>query len=145
MSITQVDMDPKEDPGIYDKPAAVMPSVDLSVLTSFEDPDTTDAPDLVVELIDLYLTGTSHLLETITQGLATRDFAVVKRAAHSLRGSSGNLGVLRIAHLCDCLEHGEFAAGVPTQLLQDLKQEFVHVEQILFAERTRRCCANTDR
>ncbi|HEV8370451.1 MAG TPA: Hpt domain-containing protein [Pyrinomonadaceae bacterium] len=145
MSIIQVDMDPKEEPGLYDKPSAVMPSVDLSVLSSFEDPDTTDASGLVVELIDLYQKEATRLLETMRQGIETKDWSVVKRAAHSLRGSSGNLGVLRMACVCDRMEHSELSHTLATQLLQDLEEEFVHVGHILVAERQRRCGANTDR
>jgi HPt (histidine-containing phosphotransfer) domain-containing protein len=145
MSITQVDMDPKEEPGVYDKPSTVMPSVDLSVLGSFEDPDTTDASGLVVELIDLYLKEATRLFEAMRQGIETKDWSVVKRAAHSLRGSSGNLGVLRMAGICDRMEHSELSHTLATQLLQDLEEEFFHVGHIMVAERQGRCGANTDR
>lgn len=145
MSITQVNMDPKEEPGIYDNPSAVMPSVDLAVLSSFEDPDTTDASGLVVELIDLYQKEAARILETMRQGIEAKDWSAVNRAAHSLRGSSGNLGVLRMAGVCDRMEHSELSHTLAIQLLQDLEEEFVHVGHILVAERQRRRGANTDR
>jgi HPt (histidine-containing phosphotransfer) domain-containing protein len=144
MSITQVDMDTQEG-GVVKESLALLPSVDLSVLSCFDDPDTADAPDLVVELIDLYLKEASHLLETMRQAIETKDWSVVKRAAHSLRGSSGNLGVLRMAELCNRMEHSELSHTLATQLLQDLEREFVHVGHTLVAERKRRCGANTDR
>jgi HPt (histidine-containing phosphotransfer) domain-containing protein len=145
MSITQVDMDPKEVPGVYDKSFSVMASVDLLVLGSFEDPDTTDASGLVVELIDLYQKEATRLFEEMRQGIETKDWSVLRRAAHSLRGSSGNLGVLRIAGICDRMEHSELSHTLATQLLHDLEEEFVQVGHILLAERQRRCGANTDR
>lgn len=145
MSITQADMNPQEVGSGFNESFALSPSVDLSVLNCFDDPDTSHATDLVVELIDLYLKEAARLLETMRQGIETQDWSVIKRAAHSLRGSSGNLGVLRMADLCDRLEHSELGRTLATQFLQDLEQEFVQVDHTLVAERKRRCGANTDR
>jgi HPt (histidine-containing phosphotransfer) domain-containing protein len=145
MSISQVDMNPQEGESVFNESFASLPSVDLSVLSCFDDPDTSDATDLVVELIDLYLKEASQSLETMRQGIETKDWSVIKRAAHSLRGSSGNLGVLRMADICDRLEHSALCHTLATQLLQDFEQEFVQVGHTLVAERIRRCGANTDR
>jgi HPt (histidine-containing phosphotransfer) domain-containing protein len=115
-------------------------SVDLEVLKSFEDAQEEGEPDVVIELIDLYLVEAPRIFRTIREGIVTNGWLAAKRAAHSLRGSSGNLGILQMATIAKDLEHCDVATtDTPAQqLLQDLEAEFVRVEKILLAERQRR-------
>jgi HPt (histidine-containing phosphotransfer) domain-containing protein len=114
-------------------------SVDLEVLKSFEEAQEEGEPDFVIELIDLYLVEAPRIFRTIREGIATNCWPAAKRAAHSLRGSSGNLGILQIAAIAKDLEHCDETTDTPAeQLLQDLEAEFVRVEKILLAERQRR-------
>ena|SRR5437867_517746 len=113
-------------------------TLDVTVLNSLADPEIEDGSDLVVELIDLYLEESTRLLQGIKVGIETRDGMMVKRAAHSLRGSSGNLGILKTAQICWLLEQREPGDAVVTGLVQQLDQELVEVSQILQHERQRR-------
>jgi HPt (histidine-containing phosphotransfer) domain-containing protein len=114
-------------------------SVDLSVLTSFDDPELGGEPDLIVELIDLYQEEAGKLVETIRTGLQNNDWPMVKRAAHSLRGSSSNLGILQMALISDDLEHLQFLdSSAAEPYLNNLEQELVRVNVILNTERDRR-------
>jgi HPt (histidine-containing phosphotransfer) domain-containing protein len=114
-------------------------SIDLSVLASFDDPDMGGEPDLVIELIDLYQDEAARLVEVIRTGLQNSDWTSVKRAAHSLRGSSSNLGILQIALISDDLEHKQFAdVAAAEPLFQSLEQELTRVNVILEQERKRR-------
>src|SRR6185295_2688339 len=83
-------------------------SIDLSVLTGFAEWQGDEESDLVVELIDLYLTDSSRRLADMRQALATSDNTLLARAAHSLRGSSGTLGAWRVAESCEALERLDF-------------------------------------
>jgi HPt (histidine-containing phosphotransfer) domain-containing protein len=114
-------------------------AVDLAVLASYEEAQIEGEPDFVVELIDLYLDEVPRLFDSLHTAIQNNDSASAKRAAHSLRGSSGNLGVLQIAAIADELEHLENPCGTSaTQLLQSLENEFRRVKEILTAERQKR-------
>jgi HPt (histidine-containing phosphotransfer) domain-containing protein len=120
--------------------ATVRESVDMAVLTSFEESQLDGEPDLILELIELYLTETVRLLITMREAQTNKDELSLKRAAHSLRGSSSSLGILQMAHLCDKLERTESKDMfvIALGLLECIEQEFARVSQILLAERQRR-------
>ena len=114
-------------------------SVDFSVLNGFDDPEMGDDTDLVIELIDLYQTEAAKLVETIRTALGNNDWPTAKRAAHSLRGSSSNLGILQMALISDDIEHlpgQDLSAAEP--LVLSLEQELIRVTVILDQERNRR-------
>ena len=114
-------------------------TVDLAVLNSYNEAQEEGEPDFVVELIDLYLDEAPRMFNAIHEGLKNDDWLAAKRAAHSLRGSSNNLGVLQMGVIADELEHltvNQQTAGA--ELLQCLKNEFARVEEIFVAERQRR-------
>lgn len=114
-------------------------AVDLAVLAIYDDAQIEGEPDFVVELIDLYLNEVPRLFDTIRKAVANRDRSTAKRSAHSLRGSSGNLGVLQMATIAGELEHLENDYNtVAPELLRSLENEFERVKEILNAERQRR-------
>lgn len=114
-------------------------AVDLDVLASYEEAQIEGEPDFVVELIDLYLGEALRIFATLHTAIANDDRATAKRTAHSLRGSSANLGVMQIATLAGELEHLENPCGASArELLQQLETDFRPVSEILTAERRRR-------
>jgi two-component system sensor histidine kinase/response regulator len=118
----------------------VRDAVDMAVLISFEEAQMEGEPDLIVELIDLYLEDTPHRIAALQESLATTDALSLKRAAHSLKGSSANLGARRVAALCEELEQtaSNDSFSKVRALLRELEQEFEHVQQAFAAERERR-------
>jgi len=78
--------------------------IDLSTLTSFAELRTLAEPDLVVELIDLYLTDVPAQIHAIKAASARSDVTVLKQAAHTLKGSSTSIGFRQIAEICEQLE-----------------------------------------
>lgn len=114
-------------------------SVDLAILASFDEAQEEGEPDFVVELIDLYLDEAPRFFSSIREGLANHDWLSAKRAAHTLRGSSSNLGILQMALLAGALEQLTASQDASAaELLQGLEDEFTRVEEILRAERQRR-------
>jgi two-component system, sensor histidine kinase and response regulator len=114
-------------------------AVDLAVLASYEEAQIEGEPDFVVELIDLYVDEVPRLFDSLHTSIQDNDSTTAKRVAHSLRGSSANLGVLQIAAIADELEHLENPCGTSAaQLLQSLENEFRRVKEILSAERQKR-------
>jgi HPt (histidine-containing phosphotransfer) domain-containing protein len=78
--------------------------IDLSGLTSLADLRSINEPDLVVELIDLYLKDASERIQAIKAAAARADATVLKQAAHALKGSSAGLGFQQIAEISEQLE-----------------------------------------
>jgi CheY-like chemotaxis protein/nitrogen-specific signal transduction histidine kinase/HPt (histidine-containing phosphotransfer) domain-containing protein len=61
-------------------------------------------PDLLGRVIDNYVTDTPKLLGDIRDGLARDDLETIRKAAHTLKSSSANVGALSLADLCRQLE-----------------------------------------
>jgi HPt (histidine-containing phosphotransfer) domain-containing protein len=118
----------------------VSEAIDWTVLEALEEVQAEGEPDLIVELIDLYLTDAPRWVEAMRMVVAGTDSTLLRRAAHTLKGSSGSLGVRRVAETCRMLEQSDFsdsAAGVE-ELLQLLDREFAVAREVLAAERARR-------
>lgn len=114
-------------------------AVDLAVLALYDEAQMEGEPDFVVELIDIYLNEVPRLFDTIRTAIVNNDRNTARRAAHSLRGCSGNLGVLQMAATAGELEHLEDNYNtVAIELLLSLENEFERVKEILNAERRRR-------
>lgn len=120
-------------------PHPQLAAVDFSVLAGLDDDPIEGEPDLVTELIDLYLGEVPHLIDSIRKGLQSNDWKSARRAAHTLRGSSGNLGVLQLSKLADKLEQlKDTEANLARVLCESLEREFVRVNELLLKERRRR-------
>ena len=119
---------------------AMPDSVDLAVLISFEETQIEGEPDLVIELIDLYLKDASDKLVAIRKAMAAMDETSLRRVAHNLKGSSASLGAHRMAALCEELEHlvGDHSLHKAGSLVRRLEQELHLVRQVFTAERQRR-------
>jgi HPt (histidine-containing phosphotransfer) domain-containing protein len=113
-------------------------AVDLDVLRSYEKIQLDGEPDLIVELIDLYLEDARRRLAVMKLSLTETNWLSLKREAHSLRGSSGNLGALKMALICDEIEGLESRDPFAIEaLLACLEQELEQVLHIFLAERQR--------
>lgn len=114
--------------------------VDISVLTAFEDVQREGEPDLIVELIDLYLADVPQRLSAIKDSILKTDRVSLKLAAHNLKGGSANLGVTAIASLCEELEHADLDESFQQAdiLFNRLEQTFARVRPIFLAERESR-------
>ena len=58
----------------------------------------------LAEMIDTYLSDAPMLIEQMRSGVASGDAEMVRRAAHSLKSNSANLGALRLAGVTRELE-----------------------------------------
>lgn len=114
-------------------------AVDLAILASYDEAQIEGEPDFVVELIDLYLNEVPRLLASMRNAITGNDRVTLKRTAHSLRGSSANLGVVQMAAIAGELEHCDpnNSAAAPALLL-NLENEFERVKETLNEERRRR-------
>jgi len=115
-------------------------AVDMSVLLSLESAHADGEPDLIVELIDLYLEETALRLAAMSSWFEKSDVLSLRREAHSLRGSSATLGAAGTAGLCQAIE--KITEDDPLQtvagLLIALHQEAARARERFLVERHRR-------
>ncbi len=69
-------------------------SVNLETLNSLADAQLEGLPDIIVELIDLYLDDAPRRIVAMNEAFSRDDMKGLKQSAHSLRGSSGTLGAM---------------------------------------------------
>ena len=107
----------------------VTESIDLTVLEGFRDLQQQGAPDLIEELIVLYLSDTRLRLVELSAAMDRQDTHALQRATHSIKGSSSNVGVMRMAALCVELEEKLEARSIgELDASQDqLEEEFERV------------------
>lgn len=114
--------------------------VDLSMLATYEKLQLGGEPDLVVELIDLFVADAPRRVAVMREALSKTNWLAVKREAHCLRGSSGNVGALQVSLICEELERIE--SGDPARkielLLGRLEQELEETFHVFRRERQRR-------
>jgi len=115
-------------------------AVDLAALRGFEEIQAEGEPDLVVELIDLYLEDAPRKLAIMLEAAAGADAESLRRAAHSLKGSSASLGAFGMAALCAELERTDCgdSSGGGGVLLARAGQELERVREAFAAERRKR-------
>ncbi|CAA9490871.1 MAG: diguanylate cyclase/phosphodiesterase (GGDEF & EAL domains) with PAS/PAC sensor(s) [uncultured Rubrobacteraceae bacterium] len=96
-------------------------------------------PELLAELVELYLEQAPAQLEALREAIEAGDAASVKGTAHALKGSSGNMGALRMATICAELEETGSAEKLEyaTALTKRLEAEYGRVRSALEAETNR--------
>ena len=91
--------------------------------------------ELVMELVELFISNTPTVLTAMREALTHSNPDGLKEAAHTLKGSSSNLGAEPLTSLCVALEEhgqaGEIQRAVP--LIDQLEQEFERVKSTLEA------------
>jgi PAS domain S-box-containing protein len=86
-------------------PAALdAPPIDPAVFGALRELEEEGAPGFLRELIDLYLSDLPGRLAELERAVAAGDAPAVQRAAHTLKGSSANLGARRVATDCEAIE-----------------------------------------
>ena len=78
--------------------------LDQSVLDVIRDMEDEDDPDMLAEIIGLYLDKSAELLQSLQAAVANKDAESLRIAAHTLKSSSANVGARALADLCRELE-----------------------------------------
>src|SRR5215210_1918033 len=107
--------------------------LDPEVLASLR--DLGDA-GLLTELAEMFFDDASSRLAELREAVEAGDAEGVKRVAHTLKGSSGNMGAARMSAICAGLQDvgtsGDLARA--PGLLEELEEEFGRVRPALEAE-----------
>jgi len=88
-----------------DTEPAVPAAIDQRALDGIRSLANDTAPDLLDQVIQLYLSSATELLAQLRAGLQANDKDAVRVAAHTLKSSSANLGATAFADMCKQLEH----------------------------------------
>jgi CheY-like chemotaxis protein len=78
--------------------------IDQRVLDLIRDMEDEDDPDMLADIIRLYLDRSAELLQSLEAAIAGRDAEAMRVAAHTLKSSSANLGAGALADICRELE-----------------------------------------
>jgi HPt (histidine-containing phosphotransfer) domain-containing protein len=143
MSFEQVNSATRETGAFPPATAVRIPNdaLDMETLNAFEELQSDDGSDLIIELIDLYLQDAPQQIVAIGKASAAAGWAQLRRAAHNLKGSSSTLGVRHVAEICEKLEvrtYGPDPSEGVEALVQLLEYKFAKARQALAAERHRR-------
>ncbi|MBA2269066.1 MAG: PAS domain S-box protein [Chthoniobacterales bacterium] len=107
--------------------------IDQSMLERLRDLQEEGEPDLLAELVEMFLPDASARLKTLRGAVKRGDERFVERAAHTLKGSALNMGAVRMSEICAELEEvgrsGDLVRAL--QLLDQLDAEFSRVSREL--------------
>jgi HPt (histidine-containing phosphotransfer) domain-containing protein len=105
------------------------PVVDLPTLERLRELEIEGEPSLVAELVGEFLTRVPQRLARIRAALEAQDAAALELEAHSLVGSCGALGVMRMRASCQGLEAlahqgnlGASSAAAVEQVARDFEE-----------------------
>ncbi len=116
-----------------------MPTLDPKIIADLRSLEASGSPGFLSELIDLYLKEAVAHVARLQGSLAAKDASVFERTAHTLKGSSGNLGAMGLSRLCARLQDiGRTAdwSGA-AEILPLVEAEFRAVTTDLLAEKAR--------
>ena len=105
--------------------------LDPAVVESLRQLTPPGEPDVLQEVLTLFLNEVPKKIEALRAAAAAGDAMVAQRTAHSLKGSSGNIGARALHDVCrrldDDAKNGDLS-GVQT-LLDQLNAEYEKVEK----------------
>ena len=107
--------------------------IDPGVIQGLRELGGAEDPGLLVELIDLYLSDAPQRMSEIEDALASGNWALLERAAHTLKSASANIGALGLSEVCKELECQARRRDpqVCTSLYQRSAADLVRVESAL--------------
>ena len=80
------------------------PVIDAAAFAALEALARDDDPDLVRDLIALFIDDSAQRIASLKRGLESGDAGAVSAAAHALRSSAANIGALQFSHACADVE-----------------------------------------
>ncbi|HZO30018.1 MAG TPA: Hpt domain-containing protein [Chloroflexota bacterium] len=83
---------------------ASLPLLDEAAIAALHDPELGGDPEFLTEVVETFLGDTPPRLEALHAAFASGDAETLGRTAHSMKGSSGNFGAMRMQTLCADVE-----------------------------------------
>jgi HPt (histidine-containing phosphotransfer) domain-containing protein len=107
----------------------VTPHVDYDALNALKEVMEDDFGFL----IQTFLQDSNNRLTTFHELVGSNDTDLIRRTAHSFKGSCSNLGALHLANLCSALEHKALSQDFEAlgADLTEIEEEFFLVKQMM--------------
>lgn len=105
------------------------PLLDPDVIETLRSLNPEDNGEFLREIAALFVQDTLRRLEELDRNLASGDVPGFARAAHSIKGSSGNIGASALSEAARRLEAQARASGLAgvAALLQELKDQYARL------------------
>lgn len=106
------------------------PAIDPQAIENLRALNPDDNDEFVREIAGIFLEDTPQRIAELDQSFAIGDAAKFTRAAHSIKGSSANLGANGVRGVAEQLEHKSRAQGLSgvESLIAELKSEYTRAE-----------------
>jgi two-component system, sensor histidine kinase and response regulator len=109
------------------------PALNSEILDQLHLLSESAGDDFVFDLFDLFVSDAGSQMDLLRQGFADADARLVAQSAHSLAGTSGNVGAAQLAGLCaklsaDCAEAGVLGDGAALGVIE---MEFARVRSAI--------------
>lgn len=104
-------------------------SIDLTTLQELKE----IMEDEFNELVTVYISDGKKQIESLQQAIESESAEDVRRIAHTLKGSSSNLGITGLAEQCKTLEHNAADAQLQNavELLEKINIEYEVIKNTL--------------
>ena len=109
---TEKDLKPPEDPRCRPTSPPNSPScesadppLDPAVIDNIRALQQDSMPDILGELIQIYLSESEKLMQKLSQAVEQSDTDGIIKTAHTLKSSSGNMGAKTLTSLCSEIEN----------------------------------------
>ena len=109
--------------------------IDLQAIENLRALNPGDNDEFLREIAAIFIEDTPVRIAELDQGLLQGDISKFTRAAHSIKGSSANLGAMALRAIAEKIEHESRTKGLADMpaLLTQLKFEFERAKRELTA------------
>ncbi len=106
-----------------------LPTIDPEAIANLRDLNPGDGGEFLREIITIYIEDTPKRLADLRTCLASGDVATFTRAAHTVKGSSANVGAVALKAIAERLEliSRKEGLGAVGSLITDCETEFGRV------------------
>jgi CheY-like chemotaxis protein len=110
--------------------------IDPTILATLRELSEGGEPDFLTGLVELFFRDANVRLEELAEAIAQHDPVMLRRAAHTLKGTSANMGANRMEELCSEIEKKGKSGTIreATQLINELSVAFCCTRRALEAE-----------
>jgi CheY-like chemotaxis protein len=106
--------------------------IDLLIVESLKELRSPGEPDPFEELLALFCEDAPARIAQLEEAFKKQELGGIERAAHSLKGSSSNLGAKQLAALASqIMEHARSGQLPPASLVEAIQPEFGKAKQML--------------
>jgi HPt (histidine-containing phosphotransfer) domain-containing protein len=120
--------------GSLQYPSAMpQPVIDPQAIDNLRMLNPDDGDEFLREIVAIFVSDTPKRLAELDESLASGDGVKFVRAAHSIKGSSSNLGALALRHAAEILEQHAKQSGLAgvAPMIGAVRTEFTRAEQEL--------------